>query len=368
MSKQSHYRIGCDAHKHYSLFAVFDRQGKPVKRTRVNHEPGAIRAFLSQFPQATPVALESVGNWYWIVDEIEAAGCLPHLAHAAKAKMMMGNVHKTDKLDADGLATLLHNGTLPSVWIAPGSLRDERELPRTRMAFSKMRTALKNRMHSTLAKYALSLDTQSDIYAPKWRPQLMQLIHSLPDETQRCMEQELELLDLIQAHIQRLETRILERVRLTPTIQLIQSVPGPAEILSIVIERELGSIDRFPSPACLASYSGLVPKVKASGGKVHYGRMIKQANNYLKWAFIEAANVVVRLRHHPAWQSKYVVQIYERTRQRKGHSVAVGAVARYLAEATFWVLKKGEPYREPVARPPAGSKSAASSKQGQAPA
>ena len=120
------------AGKHYSLFAVFDRQGKPVKRTRVNHEPAAIRAFLSQFPQATPVALETVGNWYWIVDEIEAAGCLPHLAHAAKAKMMMGNVHKTDKLDADGLATLLHNGTLPSVWIAPGSLRDERELPRTR--------------------------------------------------------------------------------------------------------------------------------------------------------------------------------------------------------------------------------------------
>jgi hypothetical protein len=38
----------------------------------------------------------------------------------------------------------------------------------------------------------------------------------------------------------------------------------------------------------------------------------------------------------------------------------VGAVARYLAEATYWVLKKGEPYREPV-----GRKSAASLKQGQ---
>jgi len=132
-------------------------------------------------------------------------------------------------------------------------------------------------MHSTLAtpalpaghrdgvaggagEYALSLDTQSAIYAPKWRPQLMQLIRSLPDETRGCMEQELELLDLVQAHIQRLETRILERVRLTRTIQLIQSVPGPAEILSIVIDREVGSIDRFPSPACLASYTGLVPK------------------------------------------------------------------------------------------------------------
>jgi transposase len=276
-----------------------------------------------------------------------------------------GTFGKTDKLDAEGLAILQHLGSLPTVWIAPGEIRDARELPRTRMALSKVRTMLKNRMHSTLAKYALSLDTQSDIYAPKWRPQLMQLICSLPDETRRCMEQELELLDQVQEQIHRLEVRILERVQMTPTIQLIQSVPGPAEILSIVIDREVGSIDRFPSPHHFASYSGLVPKVKASGGKTHYGKMIKAANNYLKWAFIEAANVVVRQQHHPNWRQKYVVALFERTRQRKGHAVAVGAVARYLAEATYWVLKKGEPYREPIPRRPVGSRSAASLKQGQ---
>jgi len=327
-----------------------------LDRVRVNHERGAIQGFLSQFPSGMPVALETVGNWYWIVDEIEAAGCVPMLAHAAKAKVMMGLVHKTDKLDAEGLGTLLHNGTLPTVWIPPGDLRDERELPRTRMAFSKVRTMLKNRMHSTMAKYALSLDTQSDIYAAKWRPQLAELLRRFPDETRRCMDQELELLDLVQAHIDRLEARILERVRITPTIQLVMSLPGPAEILSIVIDREVGSIDRFPSPKKFCGYAGTVPKVKGSGGKYHYGRMIKQANNYLKWAFIEAANVVVRQRHHPNWRNKYVVLLYERTRQRKGHAVAVGATARYLAEATFWVLKKGEPYREPAPRHPAGKK------------
>ena len=31
----------------------------------------------------------------------------------------------------------------------------------------------------------------------------------------------------------------------------------------------------------------------------------------------------------------------------KGHQKAVGAVARHLAEATYWILTKGEPYREP---------------------
>jgi transposase len=354
MLMQSHYKVGCDAHKHYSLFAVRDAHGQVVQRTRVNHTPGAVRAFLSQLPPGTPVALETVGHWYWIVDEIEAAGCLPLLAHAAKAKSMMGHVHKTDKLDAGGLASLLHLGTLPTVWIPPGDLRDERELPRTRMAFSKVRTMLKNRIHSTLAKYALSLPTDSDIFAPKWRAPLLALLQQLPPETRRCVDQELELLQLLQAHIQRLEKRILERVQLTPTIRLLMSIPGPAAVLSIVIDRELGSIDRFPSPKNLAGYSGLVPKVRASGGRTHYGRMIKQCNHYLKWAFIEAANVIVMKRHHPSWRTKYVVQLYERTARRKGHSVAVGATARYLSEAAFWVLKKGEPYREPVHRPPAG--------------
>jgi hypothetical protein len=52
---------------------------------------------------------------------------------------MMGQINKTDKLDARGLNTLQRNGTLPPVWIPPGELRDQRELPRTRMALVRQR-------------------------------------------------------------------------------------------------------------------------------------------------------------------------------------------------------------------------------------
>lgn len=343
----SDYTVGCDAHKHFSLFTVLDENGDLVQQTRVGHVAGAIGSFLEQFPEGTPVALETVGNWYWIVDEIEAAGCIPLLAHAAKAKVMMGNIHKTDKLDAHGLATLLYLGKLPSVWIPPADVRDERELPRTRMTFSQHRTRVKNRIRSTLAKYGLSLDTDSDIFAPKWRPELENTLDQLPQETGRCVAQQLQILDALQAHIRQLEDRIVERIQTTPSMQLVQTVPGPAKVLAIVIDRELGTVDRFPSPKHFASYCGLVPKLSASGGRAHYGRMVKQCNTYLKWAFIEAANVIVRQRHNRNWRSKYVVHLYERTRRRKGHAVAVGATARYLAEATFWVLKKSEPYREP---------------------
>jgi len=65
----------------------------------------------------------------------------------------MGLTHKTDKLDAQGLATLLRNGTLPEVWIPPGELRDQRELLRLRIFLVRLRTRVKNRIHGTLSRH-----------------------------------------------------------------------------------------------------------------------------------------------------------------------------------------------------------------------
>lgn len=96
------------------------------------------------------VALEATGNWYWIVGEIEAAGLRPLLVHPRKAKLMMGMINKTDKLDVHELNRLRQTGTLPTVWIPPADLR---ELTRTRLVLVTSRTRLKNRLLTTLAKY-----------------------------------------------------------------------------------------------------------------------------------------------------------------------------------------------------------------------
>jgi hypothetical protein len=61
------------------------------------------------------VAVETVGNWYRIVDEIEEAGMAPQLVHARKAKLMLSMVNKTDKLDArrEGLTDCSALGPCP---------------------------------------------------------------------------------------------------------------------------------------------------------------------------------------------------------------------------------------------------------------
>jgi hypothetical protein len=52
--------------------------------------------------------------------------------------------------------------------------------------------------------------------------------------------------------------------------------------------------------------------------------------------------------HRSKHSEQTVSRLYERIKSRKGHGKAIGAVARNLAEATFWVLTKKEPYRDPA--------------------
>ena len=102
--------IAFDAHKHYTLASVARPDGQLVREQRIAHERGALQEFLERCERGSPVAVETIGNWYWIVDEIEAAGCVPKLVHARKAKLMMGEINKTDRLDVRGLNRLQRDG------------------------------------------------------------------------------------------------------------------------------------------------------------------------------------------------------------------------------------------------------------------
>lgn len=141
--------IALDAHKRYSCVATESLDGTRRTEARIEHQRGAIRAFLAERAAGSPVAVETVGNWYWIVGEIEEAGMMPRLVHAHRAKMMLASVNKTDRLDARGLNRLQRCGTLPTVWIPPKELRDQRDLFRTRMILAAQRTRLKNRIRRT---------------------------------------------------------------------------------------------------------------------------------------------------------------------------------------------------------------------------
>lgn len=338
------YFTGCDAHKKYSVFTGIDEKCNVHFTRRVEHNKSAFRSFLQTLPSNAPIAVESTGNWYWIIDEIEKTGHQPLLVHAGKAKLMMGQINKTDKLDSKGLAILLRNGTLPVVWIPPAELRDRRELPRMRLVMVRTRTMLKNRIHATFAKYGINFDGISDIFGKHGRVLINNTLGELPPETKRTLQQELILLDQVEEHIKAVEKRIKEIIKTTSNIKILTTIPGVGHILAITIALESGEVSRFPDSQHFASYSGTVPRIHSSGGKSYYGRVRPDVNHYLKWAFIEAANVIVLNQNN--MQHRHAIRLYQRIRNNKGHAKAVVAVARHLAEAAYCIMKRDEPYKE----------------------
>jgi len=338
--------IAFDSHKHYTWALVQDETGKVLREQRINHMRGALQGFLEEFEPGSPVAVETIGNWYWITDEIEAAGMVPRLVNARRAKLMSGSIDKTDKLDARGLNRLQRSGTLPTVWIPPKELRDARELPRTRMVLVRQRTKLKNRIHANLAKYGLKTEGVTDLFGVRGRQILGQCLEELPVQTRYATEALLDELDHLQAGIEEFEGRMGDVFGEIAALEIVKTLPGVAFILGVVILTEVGHVQRFPNSSHLASYAGMTPRVHSSGGHTRHGRTRPDVNHYLKWAYAEAANVaMMHRRRHP---QRHVSRLYERAKRRRGHPKAIGAVGRHLAEATYWMLTKQEPYRDPA--------------------
>src|SRR5262249_28179312 len=197
---------------------------------------------------------------YGWVEKMKAGGGKPQLVNARLAKLMMGSVNKSDKLDAKGMNRLQRTGTLPTVWIPSSSVRDARELPRTRMVLSRQRTQLKNRVHATLGKYGYGVEGASDVFGKKGRKIVEELLLKLPPHTQQALRLILDELDHVKDNLREIEKQMLESFSPCPQTQWLKSLPGVGDILAVVIWAEIGTIERFPRAEQLASYCGLVAR------------------------------------------------------------------------------------------------------------
>jgi transposase len=336
--------IGCDAHKNFSVFVAVNEKGHAGEALRVAHDRMLYREFLMRLPAHSEIAVEASRNYSWVVDEMERAGHHPRLCNPLEAKRRMGLTNKTDKLDARGLAILLRNGTLPEVWIPPSELRDQRELLRLRIFLVRLRTRVKNRIHGTLARHNVQIPG-ADLFGVAARLQLGERLPELPVHSREAIEQELAALDFLETQIASAEQRWETIMKVSVEADLLKTLPCVGTILSMVMMLEIGRVDRFPAAAHLASYAGLVPRVHSSGGHTRMGQVGANVNRNLKWAFVEAANLIVINQRRLA--GTHVVRLYQRIKRAKNRQKAAMAVARHLAEAAWWVLTKLEVYREP---------------------
>jgi len=258
------------------------------------------------------------------------------ISNPLQTKAIASGKIKTDKVDSRVLAELLRAEYLPTVWVPDDYTIRLRGLTSYRTALIRQRTQLKNRIHAVLHRNLVAKPEVSDLFGKKGRAFLEQV--KLPADERFQMDQELLLLNVLDAQITDVDKRIAEATIDTPQMRLLLTIPGFSLQVAPEVLAAIGTISRFGEPGKLVSYLGLDPLGKRSADQP-FGptRISRRGRSHARWLLIEAAHATVR-------SPGPLQAFYLRLRKKKAHNKAVCAVARKLVVLIWQMLTKDQPY------------------------
>jgi transposase len=281
--------------------------------------------------------IESMTGARIVHDTLEQVGWAVEIADAQKVKGLAPLACKTDKIDSKVLAVLSHRDLVPAIWLPDPRVREERELARFRMHLVKHKSALKNRIHSTLINFGKPCPV-TDLFGLEGRRLLERL--NVPEPWRGNISASTLLIDQLEEQIEAINRRLKDGHADHPYIPLLMSVPGIRWVLAFTIAAEIGEIERFPSPEKLVGYTGLCPRVNQSGESDRRGPLTKHGPRYLRWAMLEATMHALR---HPAYSERYQ-RNKRRLGKQRGAKVAQIDIARRLTAAIWHMLSRNEEF------------------------
>jgi transposase len=281
----AHY-IGVDLHKAFLQVCAVDERGARCWEARYPTTAAGIAAWLTRCEPGSAVAVEASGPTWWFVDQVRASVANVCVVDAARTRLKAGYAAKTDRLDAQRLADALRRDSVVTVWYPPPALRDLRELSRYRISLVRTATTLRQRLRALLLRHGVTVRA-TDVASPSGAAAVQQVALTGWAHEARVGLQ--ALLAEVQTRLTPIEAAVVQAGATDPIVRALDTIPGIGAILGVTIRAEVGVIERFPDPAHLASYAGLVPRVAGTGGRVRYGAITKRGSVWLRWALVEAA-------------------------------------------------------------------------------
>jgi transposase len=331
---------GLDLSRKRLDYHLLDEAGATIEHGAAPPDADGLRGLserLARHRQPLRAAIESMTGARFVHDQLELQGWQVEIADALKVKGLAPLACKTDRIDAWVLAELARRELVPAIWLPDPAVRAERERARFRLHLVRHRSSLKQRVHALLLTHGKPCPL-SDLFGVSGRALLRRL--ALPEPWAGSLAASLRLIDELAREIASCERELRRLGADHRYVPLLMSVPGIGFVLAYTIAAEIGEIERFASPAKLAGYSGLCPRVYQSGESDRRGPLSKQGPRYLRWALVEAATVACR---HPLYRERY-----QRTKRRlgkqRGAKVAQVDLARRLSEAIWHMLSRNRPF------------------------
>jgi transposase len=335
--KQQHrFYCGVDLHARSMFTHVLDADGQTVFETDLPAGPEVFLDAVKPYREGLVVGCECMFAWYWLADLCEDHSIPFALGHALYMKAIHGGKAKNDRIDAGKIAGLLRGGMFPMAYVYPRCLRETRDLLRRRSYFVRHKAQLIAHITNTNSQYNLPPFERKLSRHPDYSDLAKRFSHP---STQLSIAADAALIDADVEKIQELEKHLVKHAKVddAKTYHLLQSVPGIGKVLALVLLYEIQDIKRFPHDGNFLSYSRLVRCEHESAGKKKGSGGRKIGNAHLKWAFSEAACLM--LRACPA--AKLWVQRQER---KRGKRKALSILEAKIGRAVYQMWRKQQPF------------------------
>jgi transposase len=287
------------------------------------------------------------------------------LCNAHHVKNVPGR--KTDMSDAEWLADVVAHGMVRPSFVPPPPIRALRELTRYRKRQIDTRVSEVLRLEKVLQDAGIKLSSvASKVLSKSGRTMIEALIAGERDPAVLAemslgkmrikrpalgealaghfgahhavaARQILDHIDFLDASIAVVSEQVT--IRMAPfaaAVGLLIDIPGINRLSAEVIIAETGAdMSRFPSPAHLASWTGLCPGNHESAGK---RRRVgtTNGNRWLRRTLIESARAAART------TDSYFGAQYRQIAHRRGPNKAAVAVAHSLLDVIWHILTTGE--------------------------
>lgn len=334
--------IGVDFSKRTSSYHVLDSLGQTLKRCKLENRPELIERFFNDLPkgETRQLTMEATRNWGLFYEAVKPHVHTFHLGHPLKMKVITESETKTDRHDAELIAKLTYSGFLPHAHVSVLGVRQLRSLLRFRFFLVRQRQAMRNQIQILLDRNLWPCQRPTSFKnilckrAIQWLKRL-----ELPSTESFLLKECLRSCQNLSAQIQELEGLIQLKACDLPGIRWLRTVPGfkKSAVYIYAVLLEADDIRRFRKAKHFAHYAGLVPKEYSSGDTHRTGRLVKQANLFLRSALIEST--LSALRAEPGLRA-----YYQSVKKRAGSGAAIIASARKLCYAIYHVLKNQRAY------------------------
>lgn len=251
--------------------------------------------------------------------------------------------NKTDAADAEAICEAVSRPNMRFVPIKTIDQQGVLTLHRVRSAFVRQRTSAINTVRGLLTEFGVIAGKGIQRVAELRQRMDKVDVDLLPEEARAAITETFEHIEALTDRIAAVEARILAWHKSSEASRRLASAPGVGPITASAIVASVGDGRQFQSARHFAAWLGLTPRIQASGGKEHIGKISKGGDRYLRALLIHGARAVVGANFRKDVTPRpWLKQLLA----RRPVNVAAVAVAHKTARALWAMITREEEYRK----------------------